>query len=81
MNHIMRRTKLAIGKSIIQFLKQQESAFTRADLEGLKMNSKTAEEWLELYLLFQRGPTLRKIDLGADTSGRNRFVYEVVSSE
>lgn len=74
----MRRTKIQIGESLIKFLKNQDCAFTRADLEDLKMNSRTAEEWLELYLMFQGGPKLRKIDMGADSSGRNRFVYEVI---
>ena len=74
----MRRTKVMIGKSLIKFLKNQDSAFTRADLEQVKMNTKTAEEWLDLYLLFQNGPRLRKIDIGPDSSGRNRFVYEVI---
>ena len=74
----MRRTKTQIGESLIKFLKNQDKAFTRADLESIKMNSQNAGEWLDLYILFQSGPKLRKIDLGKDSSGRDRFIYEVV---
>lgn len=59
-----RRTKVEIGRDLVAFLTKQERPFYKQQLiDTMKMNSKTADEWLELYAVIQAGPKIKKIDL------------------
>jgi len=69
-NDMARRSKNEIGKALVKYIEDQQEAFYKTNLEEIGMNSKTAEEWLELYILFQNGPKVRKI------TTKNNVIYE-----
>ena len=74
-----RSKKLEIGEKLIDFLNNQKEPFYKAKLldkeSGLGMNSKVAEEWLDLYELFNSGPKIKKMKLN------NYSIYEVIGTK
>ena len=70
-----RKSKLEIGENLVKFLKDQNRPFHKSKLTekefNLGMSQQTAEEWLELYILFNNGPKVRKIKMD------KRRIYEV----
>ena len=72
MNSVMRRSKKEIALALVEFLEKQEKPFFKSNLEEIKMSSKTAEEWLDIYEIFNKGPKIRKIEM------EKNVVYEVL---
>lgn len=79
----MRKTKLEIAQALIEFLenrKIQKNAFFKSELlkamELKGMSSKTAGDWLELCIIFQKAPKVRKIP-----TGKGQFIYEVINTQ
>ena len=70
-----RRTKTELGRDLIEFLRTKSRPFFKTELENIGMNSKTAEDWLALYLMFQNGPLLRRLEM------ERAVVYEIVTKK
>ena len=72
-----RRSKIEIAESLVKFFEEQDKAFYKSKLveADLGMNSKTAEEWLELYRIINGGPRIRKIETD------KTVLYEVVQDQ
>lgn len=71
-----RRTQIEIGRDMITFFQKCKDMFSIGELiEAMKMDSRTVEDWLHLYNLFNRGPTIREIKVN------DHVVYEVLHEE
>lgn len=68
-------TKTEIARKLVNFLKDQKQPFYKTQLIDLGMNSRTADEWIELYEIIQSGPKIRKIKLS------NNTIYEVIKEK
>ncbi len=73
-----RTKKLIIGEKLVEFLNNQKEPFYKSKLTdketGFGMSPKTAEEWLDLYEIFNAGPKIRKIILNKN------IIYEVIGT-
>ena len=68
-------TKVEIAKKLVMFLKNQKEPFYKTQLIELGMNSRTADEWLEMYEIIQNGPKVRKFKMS------NNTIYEVIGEK
>ena len=68
-------TKVEIAKKLVMFLKNQKEPFYKTQLIELGMNSRTADEWLEMYEIIQSGPKVRKIKMS------NNTIYDVIGEK